>query len=59
MKLFIHSMSSWRNVFNYWRDRHISGPKPIPIFGNFLSLSLNPRPLLEMQWYKKYGKIYG
>ncbi|CAG2182707.1 unnamed protein product, partial [Oppiella nova] len=34
-------------------------PKPIPIFGNLLSLSLKPRPLLELEWYKKYGKIYG
>ncbi|CAG2169526.1 unnamed protein product [Oppiella nova] len=50
---------SRRNAFNYWKDRHICGPKPIPIFGNLLSLSLKPRPLLELEWYKKYGKIYG
>ncbi|CAG2170770.1 unnamed protein product [Oppiella nova] len=50
---------SWRNSFNYWRGRHICGPKPFPIFGNLLSLSLNPRPLVELEWYKKYGKIYG
>ena len=59
MKSFIHSLSSWRNAFSYWKDRHICGPKPIPIFGNLLSLSLNTRPLLELEWYKKYGKIYG
>ncbi|CAG2166082.1 unnamed protein product [Oppiella nova] len=50
---------SWRNAVSYWKDRHICGPKPIPIFGNLLSLSLKPRPLLELEWYKKYGKIYG
>ncbi|CAG2180197.1 unnamed protein product, partial [Oppiella nova] len=50
---------SWRNAFNYWKGRHICGPNPIPIFGNLLSLSLNPRPLVELEWYKKYNQIYG
>ncbi|CAG2172266.1 unnamed protein product [Oppiella nova] len=50
---------SWRKAFSYWTDRHICGPKPIPIFGNVLSLSLNTRTLVELQWYKKYGKIFG
>ncbi|CAG2172756.1 unnamed protein product [Oppiella nova] len=50
---------SWRNAFSYWKDRHISGPKPIPIFGNILTTVLKARPFVEMEWYQKYGKIYG
>ncbi|CAG2165916.1 unnamed protein product [Oppiella nova] len=50
---------SWRNAFSYWTDRHICGPKPIPIFGNALSSALTPQPFVELQWYKKYGKLFG
>ncbi|CAG2165382.1 unnamed protein product [Oppiella nova] len=50
---------SWRNAFSYWKDRHICGPKPIPIFGTFLSTVLKVRPFVEMEWYQKYGRLYG
>ncbi|CAG2172267.1 unnamed protein product, partial [Oppiella nova] len=56
---FIHSFSSWKNALSYWKDRQISGPKPIPIFGNVLSPVLKARPYVEMEWYKKYGKLFG
>ncbi|CAG2167677.1 unnamed protein product, partial [Oppiella nova] len=51
--------SSWKNALSYWKDRQISGPKPIPIFGNVLSPVLKARPFVEMEWYKKYGKLFG
>ncbi|CAG2174542.1 unnamed protein product, partial [Oppiella nova] len=50
---------SWKNALSYWKNRQISGPKPIPIFGNVLSPVLKPRPYVEMEWYKKYGKLFG
>ncbi|CAG2181348.1 unnamed protein product, partial [Oppiella nova] len=50
---------SWRNALSYWKDRHISGPKPIPFFGNFLSPVLKARPSVELEWYKTYGKLFG
>ncbi|CAG2164302.1 unnamed protein product [Oppiella nova] len=45
--------------FNYWSKRGINGPKPLIGFGNVLSQFITPRPLFELQWYKKYGKLYG
>ncbi|CAG2174462.1 unnamed protein product [Oppiella nova] len=49
----------WRNALSYWKDRHIPGPKPIPIVGNYLNNALKVRPFVEMEWYKTYGKVYG
>ncbi|CAG2176936.1 unnamed protein product, partial [Oppiella nova] len=50
---------SWKNALSYWKDRQISGPKPIPIFGNVLSPVLKARPFVEMEWYNTYGKLFG
>ncbi|CAG2102111.1 unnamed protein product [Medioppia subpectinata] len=49
----------WYRILNYWSVRNISGPKPIPLFGNTLSPILRPKPLVELEWYKTYGPIYG
>ncbi|CAG2113729.1 unnamed protein product, partial [Medioppia subpectinata] len=46
-------------LYNYWKDRNISGPKPILYFGNSLSLLLTAKPYIEMQWYTRYGRLYG
>ncbi|CAG2106972.1 unnamed protein product, partial [Medioppia subpectinata] len=46
-------------AFNYWSDRNILGPKPIPIFGNFLSFFFKALPHLELEWYHRYGQLYG
>ncbi|XP_054166760.1 cytochrome P450 3A14-like [Oppia nitens] len=45
--------------YNYWSKRGIRGPKPVPIVGNDLQTFISPMPLVELEWFKKYGKIYG
>ncbi|CAG2178449.1 unnamed protein product, partial [Oppiella nova] len=50
---------TWKSALSYWKNRNISGPKPIPIYGNFLSPVLKARPDVEMEWYKKYGRLFG
>ncbi|CAG2104891.1 unnamed protein product, partial [Medioppia subpectinata] len=45
--------------YNYWSKRGINGPKPLPIFGSLLDFFIIPQPLQEINWFKKYGKIYG
>jgi len=47
-----------RNL-KYWSSRDVSGPKPIPIFGNLLSTVIRPMPEVELIWYRQYGKIFG
>ncbi|CAG2162360.1 unnamed protein product [Oppiella nova] len=44
---------------NYWKKLGVKGPKPIPIFGNFLERCQNPVPLLDVEYVKKYGNIFG
>ncbi|CAG2166378.1 unnamed protein product, partial [Oppiella nova] len=45
--------------FNHWSKKGVKGPKPIPGFGNILSPFLTEQIILEKDWIKKYGKIYG
>ncbi|CAG2111255.1 unnamed protein product, partial [Medioppia subpectinata] len=54
-----NNLIKWYRIFSYWADNHISGPKPLPYFGNSLSLILRPKPLVELEWYKTYGPVYG
>lgn len=45
--------------YSFWRRRNLKTPTPVPFFGNLLSLALHPRQHLEVEWPKKYGKVYG
>lgn len=47
------------NKHSFWRRRGVKGPRPLPIFGNFLAFNNNPRQRLEQEWIKKYGKLFG
>ncbi|CAG2115078.1 unnamed protein product [Medioppia subpectinata] len=57
MHLFYYS--KWYRILNYWSDRNISGPKPIPYFGNTLRPILKGKECVDMEWYKTFGQFYG
>ena len=46
-------------TFNYWSKRGIKGPKPYPMVGNLLNQFITPKPYIELDWFKKFGNIYG
>lgn len=45
--------------FSFWSRRNVRTPRPIPVFGNFLDFIFNYRQHLELEWPRKFGKIYG
>lgn len=45
--------------FTYWKKLDIKGPRPVPKFGNLLDILLKPLCEVEMERYKKFGRIYG
>ncbi|CAG2101581.1 unnamed protein product, partial [Medioppia subpectinata] len=49
----------WYRILNYWSVRNITGPKPIPYFGNILSPVLKGKECVETEWYRTYGQLYG
>ncbi|KAI6214426.1 hypothetical protein M3Y94_00266900 [Aphelenchoides besseyi] len=44
----------------YWKRRHLPpGPMPLPFVGNLLEfLRHPPGEQIQLEWYKKYGKIF-
>ncbi|XP_054165716.1 cytochrome P450 3A2-like [Oppia nitens] len=49
----------WKRLLSYWSARNIDGPKPLSIFGNLLDKYSTAKPLLELQWYRQFGRLYG
>ncbi|CAG2117959.1 unnamed protein product, partial [Medioppia subpectinata] len=45
--------------FNYFTKLGIKGPRPYFFVGTLWGNFLQPNPVLELQRYQKYGKIYG
>ncbi|XP_054157185.1 cytochrome P450 3A24-like [Oppia nitens] len=45
--------------FNYWTSRGINGPKPVPGLGTLWQIFYKPIGEINLDNYKKYGKIYG
>ena len=43
----------------YWHKRSVPGPRPWPFFGTYLQQFYKSIPETEMEWYNKYGNIYG
>ncbi|KAF7633685.1 hypothetical protein Mgra_00006866 [Meloidogyne graminicola] len=56
--LFLFLTTLKRN--NYWKNRGIPGPEPLPFKGNIdLIFGKNPFALQLQRWSKIYGNIYG
>lgn len=49
----------WWHKYSFWSRRNVRTPRPIPIMGNLLPFLLNPRQKLDLEWTKKYGKVFG
>ncbi|CAG2115947.1 unnamed protein product, partial [Medioppia subpectinata] len=45
--------------FGFFTKQGIGGPRPLPGVGNLWEMYFTSMPDLELQRYKKYGKIYG
>ena len=45
--------------FNFWKDRGIVGPKPLPFVGNTWGAWKIDFPKLDRQLSAQYGKLYG
>ncbi|XP_022779926.1 uncharacterized protein LOC111321343 [Stylophora pistillata] len=47
--------------FTVFMKLGIKGPRPLPFFGNSLRNLFDPNvlPKLHVEWYKKYGKVFG
>lgn len=48
-----------RNNQKFWERKGIKGPKPDLLIGNLLQKLLSDRTVLDLEWVRKYGKIYG
>ncbi|CAG2174931.1 unnamed protein product, partial [Oppiella nova] len=59
--LSIIALLYWRltQTFNYWTKRNLKGPKPYPFAGTNLYTFIKCMPLVELDWYKKFGSLYG
>src|SRR5699024_7641349 len=45
--------------YSYWSRRGLTGPKPVPFVGNLLEVLSKGLVDVELEWHRKYGKIYG
>lgn len=45
--------------FNFWKDIGIDGPKPYPVVGNFMPFTRKSLHIIDEEWGKKYGRLYG
>ena len=45
--------------FNYWSKQGINGPKPLPLFGNFLDRAKNNIAINDLKYVKEFGTVYG
>ena len=51
--------SCYNKKFKYWSNKGVKGPKPFYLFGNDLDKAFKSWPDADMEYAKKYGKLYG
>lgn len=55
----ISTLYYYKNHYNYWRKKNVKGPTPFPFIGNLPTILFSDRMKLDLEWLKKYGKVYG
>lgn len=45
--------------FTFWSRRGVKTPRPVPVFGNYLSIARHAYQDLALEWRQKYGNVYG
>lgn len=51
--------TNFKRKYSYLKNLGIQGPRPLPLFGNALSLIRNKPWLIKRKWIEKYGRVYG
>jgi cytochrome P450 family 3 subfamily A len=52
---FLNLLKTWLKLRNYFKQMNIPGPKPMPIFGNFLGVIRNGMLKYDMELFKTYA----
>lgn len=57
--ILIASHSYYKKLHKFWTAKGLSGPKPVPVFGNLLEFFKSNRMEIEKRWRTLHGKLYG
>ncbi|XP_054167395.1 cytochrome P450 3A13-like [Oppia nitens] len=64
LAIVLNFINRYTNLFaddrlKFWIKHNITGPKPIAFYGNLFPTFYRPFNQLSIEWYKKYGTIFG
>lgn len=49
----------YKNIYSFWNNKGVRGPKPTPIIGHLLQIFSQDRTKRQSIWQKEYGKVFG